>query len=468
MSIEELDEAQITRDDNDYDIEDDIQDWKALNKLTKNSEVIPKRGEKDFEPDGTSVQSSLLDDSRNAMYQALSYPRGHHLKQRLISVWISKEKRALVPHAKGGFFKDIGKAANFGKKIQGLWLEPLETVYLVERGSMAIYLGNEEFELFLNDPNEMHFDYDAKLVSLSLGHIYTLAFDGDSKLMDSYIVYAYLKRHGYLIQSFRRLDDEDQYSRYKQMQIHTTFQSLILRSATSVLRYISSHPLFTILHGQLQKLGIFAFSSFHDLHFRTKHYFNYTSVFLTLKLIPSYSSLDSLKTVPEKTNYSIDFNVWKPTPNFSKKNPAKPDFHICVVNTDKTTFPELKDIQGLFNQINYKFPSEDTPEMVIKSTKKPKKPQAPTKREIKLQRQKERQLKLDPKIQARNAYFKLRDNKLKYGASGRCIILALVQSGVVNFMNVGEGDFALENFGTEDLNEIIPSRHHGIIWNEKY
>jgi len=333
---------------------------------------------------------------------------------------------------------------------------------------MAIFLSNEEFELFLNDHNEMSFDYDAKLVSLSLGHIYTLAFDGDSRLMDSYIVYAYLKRHGYLIQSFRRLDAEDQYSRYKQLQIHTTFSSLILKSATSAFRYLFSGSFFTTIHTKLQNLGILAFSSFHDLHFRTKHYFNYTSVFQTLKLTPSYSSLDSLKTVSEKSKYSIDFNVWKPTPNFSKKNPPKPDFHICVVNTDHTTFPELKDIQGLFNQINYKFPSEDTPEMVIKSTKKPKKSQTPTKREIKLQRQKERQLKLDPKIQARNAYFKVRDNKLKYGASGRSVILALVQSGVINFMNIGEGDFALGNFGTEDLNEIIPSGHHGIIWNEKY
>ncbi|CUM52717.1 unnamed protein product [Debaryomyces tyrocola] len=469
MSTEEQDEAQITRDDGAYDIEDDIQDWKALNKLTKNSEVIPKRGEKDFEPDGTSVQNSLLDDSRNAMYQALSYPRGHHLKQKLISVWMPNEKRALVPHAKGGFFKDIGKTANFGKKIQGLWLEPLEVVYLLERGSMAIYLGDDTFETFLNDPNETHFDYDENLMPLSLSHIYTLAFDGDSKLMDSYIVYAYLKRHGYLIQSFRRLDDEDQYSKYKQLQAHTTFLSLILRSTTSAIRHLFSGPLFTTFHGQLQKLGIFAFGSFHDLHFKTKHYFNYTSIFQTLKLIPSYSSLDSLKTATEKnSNYVVDFNVWKPTPNFSKKNPPNPDFHICVVNTDKTKFPDLNEIHGLFNQINYKFPSEDTPDVPTKSIKKPKKPQAPTKREIKFQRQKERQLKLDPKIQARNAYFRLRDNKLKYGASGRSVILALVQSGVVNFMNVGEGDFALENFGTGDLNEIIPSRHHGIMWNEKY
>ena len=204
-------------------------------------------------------------------------------------------------------------------------------VYLVERGSMAIFLGNGAFEKFLNDPNETHFDYDENLMSLSLSHIYTLAFDGDSKLMDSYIVYAYLKRHGYLIQSFRRLDGEDQYSKYKQLQAHMTFLSLIFRSTTSAIKYLFSGPLFTTFHGKLQKLGIFAFCSFHDLHFRTKHYFNCTSIFQTLKLIPSYSSLDSLKTCPPKnSNYVVDFNVWKPTPNFSKKESTKSRFsYMC-------------------------------------------------------------------------------------------------------------------------------------------
>ena len=41
-----------------YDIEDEIQDWKFLNKSN-----IPKRGEKEFEPDGTTIQSSALEES---------------------------------------------------------------------------------------------------------------------------------------------------------------------------------------------------------------------------------------------------------------------------------------------------------------------------------------------------------------------------------------------------------------------
>ena len=37
---------------------------------------IPKRGEKDFEPDGTNKQQNLLQEGREAMYAALSFKAG--------------------------------------------------------------------------------------------------------------------------------------------------------------------------------------------------------------------------------------------------------------------------------------------------------------------------------------------------------------------------------------------------------
>jgi hypothetical protein len=37
---------------------------------------IPKRGEKDFEPDGTRKQRNFLQESRDAMYSALSFDAG--------------------------------------------------------------------------------------------------------------------------------------------------------------------------------------------------------------------------------------------------------------------------------------------------------------------------------------------------------------------------------------------------------
>ncbi|KAK7677561.1 hypothetical protein QCA50_019470 [Cerrena zonata] len=137
--------------------EENIQDWKAFNKqvarssLAPSSEAIPARGEKDFEPDGTTVQNSLLDESRNEMYAALLGLRGHPLKSTVTAVWIPSEGKALILHAKGNFFKDIGKPVHIPliKKAQGVWLSPVETVYLVERGSVICYLSNDEFENYL-------------------------------------------------------------------------------------------------------------------------------------------------------------------------------------------------------------------------------------------------------------------------------------------------------------------------------
>ena len=42
----------------------------------KKFQKIPKRGEKDFEPDGTRKQQSLLQEGREAMYSALSFDSG--------------------------------------------------------------------------------------------------------------------------------------------------------------------------------------------------------------------------------------------------------------------------------------------------------------------------------------------------------------------------------------------------------
>jgi hypothetical protein len=49
-----------------------------LTPLRKNKkhQTVPKRGEKDFEPDGTNKQRNLLQEGREAMYTALSYDAG--------------------------------------------------------------------------------------------------------------------------------------------------------------------------------------------------------------------------------------------------------------------------------------------------------------------------------------------------------------------------------------------------------
>lgn len=61
------------------DSEDEIdeqQDWLLLSEDAKKNPL--KRGEKDFEPDGTGTQESLLAGSRAAMYDALQGERKHN------------------------------------------------------------------------------------------------------------------------------------------------------------------------------------------------------------------------------------------------------------------------------------------------------------------------------------------------------------------------------------------------------
>lgn len=69
-----------------YDVEDEIQDWKFLNKST-----IPKRGTKEFEPDGTNYQISALEQSQQTMFQAINNVRGHHTTKKLIGIWMIDE-----------------------------------------------------------------------------------------------------------------------------------------------------------------------------------------------------------------------------------------------------------------------------------------------------------------------------------------------------------------------------------------
>lgn len=97
--------------------------------------TIPKRGEKDFAPDGTDLQSRVLAESREAMHNALSGVRTHTSKVNVHCTWRPSRGKAEVKVAKGTHFKAMGVADKEGV----LWLEREEVVYLVERGGVECW-----------------------------------------------------------------------------------------------------------------------------------------------------------------------------------------------------------------------------------------------------------------------------------------------------------------------------------------
>lgn len=440
-----------------------LMDWRSLNKA---SSELPKRGEKDFGPDGTRVQMSLLDDATSDMFRALDHPRGHHRKQELIGVWMGDGK-CLVPHPKGSHFKDTGKAAIFPKqKLQGAWLTPLEAVYLVERGTMAVYLGDGAFERYLEQENT-DFSYETALFQLSLSHLYALALPGDGDV-DRYQVYAHLKRLGYIVQDFRQLEGPQKENHSAHLAARGALKvwwKPLLSAFKKVLSGLFSLKVFAGVSWGFRKIGLLSQALSSASHYSTKHYFSYTSVFKSLQIIPAYSSFDSLKNDPVSSPYKVDFNVWKPTPQFSKKNPPMPDFQVCVVNIDKLPFPRLEHIQQLFNEVNHRFSGPEKATVTTPRSKK-QKPAPPTKKEARLKRQQEWQSRQDPETQRKNKYAALRDGMLKFGLSGRSINLGILSHGVLSFSKLSEADFSLKGDGWGELNELY-KRDHGIVWAEK-
>lgn len=433
------------------DLEEEVlPDWGIINRASAQNgidihgETIPKRSDKYFDQDGSSTQTGKLHESKHQMYLALLSIRGHHIKLLLVAVWIPSKKMALVPHAKGNYFKDIGVAHNFKNKpkMQGMWLTPIETVYLTERGSIITYLASDDFAVFM-DSEESEFDYDT-LMQLPMSHLYSLAL-ADNDLLDRYLVYALLKRSGYLIMDFR--------------QYFNQFEHL-----NDITRPQPRASLFAKVRDFFGRLGWFSKSVAKSFHYRCTHYLDYTLIFESLQYLNSYSAFDSLllPPLPDK-RYEMTFNVWKPNQAFSKKNPPMPDFQVCVLNIDHVPFPPLSAVQSMWNQLNFSFAPTESSEPTPKKVNNKKR--EPTKKELRLQRKKERESKLDTRIIERNKYLKLRDSKLKQGSTGRSIVLAAIDNGIVNFTALNETEFKLtSNVSVSDLNNIMAKPSHGTVW----
>lgn len=302
--MESEDEIDILVDEN-----DEVQDYKFLNKQ------LPKTGEKDFEPDGTNFQVDKLEESKQLMFEVLQQPIKIHEKLLLQGIFLPHDDETVILNVRGNYFKDLGRHLSVqGKSV--VILNKLETLYLVERGSMILYLCNDKIISYLNGEINSFSYHD--LVPLSLQYLYSHI---NSFEIQKYQVFAYLKRLGYLVRDYTQVIQQEQ----EETWLDHLYTRLIGISAGF----------------QCQKTNL-------GINIKTTHYQTFTEIFEKLNFIPSATTYSSSKR-PTKSSYDVHFNVWKPRNAFSKKNLPKPDFHICITNE----FPKLDDIHHLFNKINY-------------------------------------------------------------------------------------------------------------------
>lgn len=205
----------------DSDAEDEAPDYlrllSTLHPKTKSASnasgiVIPKRGEKDFEPTGFGGQSKLLERSREAMFTAVSGERRVAYRSLVRATWDARTRRARLLDIQGKIFETVGviqreqvvdKAT--GKLVTKAWNEllPEEALFLTERGSLQIYHPAEAQP----QPNEE----EPALVPMSVQQAFAALMqplsEPDSTIQqdepltrEAYLIYAHLKRLGYVVQ----------------------------------------------------------------------------------------------------------------------------------------------------------------------------------------------------------------------------------------------------------------------------
>ncbi|CAK40549.1 uncharacterized protein An11g00750 [Aspergillus niger] len=382
----------------DTDLSDETQDFRMLNSISfltdGSQQSLPKRGEKDFEPNPTLFQADILSASRQAMHNALSYPRLHHPKTQVIGIYspdgtemgVHPDSCVYVPTPKGQYFKSIGQADRWNR----IWLLPEEALYLLERGTLDIRWPCSEVGCADEEGT------DDSGIPMSLQAAYA-AFMGRSGLTsERYSVYTGLRRLGYTIIRAPGWHDGEEGAETSESQqtVLEKPQGLGLGIAgvfRQLLQWLYKPGSATTALGPVVGLGIHR---------------SYDDIYQKLSIIPWYDPTASPSPPPPTTPpYRVVFHIYKPSTPFKKSAPPTPDFRLAVVNArTNTTIPTSAQLGALL---------ESTP--------------------------------LDPPVgekMSRQLY-----QRLRYGY--RNVILAVVDEGVVSYLRIADSAFGKEKLYKE-------------------
>lgn len=425
----------------DADVEEDelIKDWSEMSRIPNSNTIlsIPKRGEKDYGPDGTDIQELLLYRASKAMFDTLEHSlRGSVIKSQVKAYYIPEKHIAFVPHAKGSFIKTMGESDTNG----ALWLQFYEFLYLSERGTVTPY-----WQLERNNQMED--------IPLSIEDLYS--FFKNQTEIDNFSIYAHLKRLGFIVQM---IDDSiitnDNLSFYPPglNKFHLS------NSVSSIFNKITSYVTFcdsSLFNGLIYSKWHFYFKRYST----TPQLYNSLNRLISFYKAPStvselYQERKNMNLHPHTEDaLTITFNVWKPNPNFKKKNPELPDYQVVTYNKNirDQSFPTYKEIRNLFKSLEYKFEfienSRDTDfwdkNSYINGVS----------REIRIKNLKDKQKKKDKKVED-TPKKTTKSNKslpphvqqtrrLKNGY--RNFLLAIMDNGIISFAKIAEADFGSEN-----------------------
>ena len=129
------------------------------------------------------------------MSAALSQPRTHLPKGHVVGELHADSGWTSVASPRGQHFRALGRADSNGV----LWLAPEEALYLLERGSLDVLWRVEGPEVEGQGRGDGKGDDALQLIPLSLQSAYALLIGKLGLTVEKYLVYAGLKRSGYMV-----------------------------------------------------------------------------------------------------------------------------------------------------------------------------------------------------------------------------------------------------------------------------
>ncbi|KAG2049090.1 hypothetical protein BDR06DRAFT_961995 [Suillus hirtellus] len=325
--------------------EDGGLDWTKLPKIGTMRPVIPKRGEKDFEPapgGGSGLQVHVLDRARAAMFDALKADRAISSKSASYGIWFPQISRVHVTVARGIHFSVMGHSATrptstdkgSAKLQKRLELLPEEALYLIERGALFCW---KDIQADLTGLD------DVEGAPMSVQQAFAELIGKEDLTLEKYQVFAYLRRLGYVI------------TRTHPPSPSYPIPPPRLRSEAplSFCRRLSS--IFSLFTMSVLRFWRGSFSWWKPLRISRliHHDKSYGKVLKSLRVIPAGHSVaphSSCATpVTPSSPYKIFYNMYKPSTNFRKTTPPQPDFQIVIINARTAFVPSLYELTEIFN-----------------------------------------------------------------------------------------------------------------------
>ncbi|WFD07875.1 tRNA-splicing endonuclease subunit sen54 [Malassezia vespertilionis] len=333
--------------------EEDMPDYRVLASIAQKyktgslaeAPIIPKRGEKDFEPTGFGGQSKVLAQSRDALFHALSARHAHSSKTLSTATWDPVFMRAFVHTQRGQSCSSMGSTVRraVGDNVVGcLELYPEEAVYLVERGALDCRFTATPGVV----PDEARF---AACIPVSVEQAYAQMLGNDGASPARYQIYAYLKRLGYIVQRATLVDGLRASFAQNPATLPARARSLRAKFC-ALLVYVLGYlavPLrymLRILRIRMRMRaaprGLLGISA-HD---------TYDTIFDALQIVRADHDQ---RTHPAAHDPALApfFYAWRPATQFKRTRPPPPEFRICVVETNEHPMLSLCDFDVLFSHI---------------------------------------------------------------------------------------------------------------------